>query len=58
MLRAVIPAKAGISFAVSPSDIVIFDYNFLPAQAGTADNPDGVNGYFEFRVTPKRNVIR
>jgi len=39
-------------FTVSASDIVIFDYNFLPAQEGDADNPDGVNGYFEFRVTP------
>ena len=39
-------------FAISPYDIVIFDYNFRPAIAGDADNPQGVNGYFEFRVTP------
>ena len=30
----------------------------IPAQAGISDNPGGVNGYFKFRVTPKRNVIR
>ena len=52
MLHNVIPAQAGISFTVSPSDVVIFDYNFRPAIAGDADNPSGTNGYFEFRVTP------
>ena len=45
-------AQGGILFTISPTDVVVFDYNFLPAQAGTTDNPDGVNGYFEFRVTP------
>ena len=39
-------------FVISPYDIVIFDYNFRPAQAGTPENNSGVNGYFEFRVTP------
>ena len=40
------------SFAVSASDIVIFDYNFLPAQVGIPENRSGANGFFEFRVTP------
>ena len=45
-------AQGGILFTISPTDVVVFDYNFLPAQAGTADNPGGTDGYFEFRVTP------
>ena len=52
LLRDVIPAQAGILFTVSASDIVIFAYNFRPAQTGTLDNSQGMNGYFEFRVTP------
>jgi len=39
-------------FIISPYDIVIFDYNFCPAQAGSPENRSGTNGYFEFRVTP------
>ena len=39
-------------FVISPNDIVIFDYNFRPAQAGIPENRSGTNGYFEFRVTP------
>ena len=52
LLRDVILAQTGISFTVSASDIVIFDYNFSAATAGDADNPQGTNSYFEFRVTP------
>jgi len=44
--------KESSPFAVSASDIVVFDYNFHPAIAGDTNNADGVNGYFEFRVTP------
>ena len=40
------------TFSISPSDIVIFDYNFRSATAGDAQNRSGTNGYFEFRVTP------
>jgi len=56
LLRAVIPVKAGISFTISPSDVVVL--SVIPSKAGISDKPGGVNGYFEFRVTPKRNVIR
>ena len=37
-------------FVISPYDIVII--TFSPATAGDADNPQGANGYFEFRVSP------
>jgi hypothetical protein len=37
-------------FAISAYDIVI--YTFIPANSGTSDNANGVNGRFEFRVTP------
>jgi hypothetical protein len=37
-------------FTVSASDIVIFV--FSPAVSGKDDTPDGVNGTFQFRVSP------
>jgi hypothetical protein len=37
-------------FSINPQDFVI--YTFVPANAGTVDNANGVNGRFEFRVTP------
>ena len=39
-------------FVISPNDIVIFTFNFRPAVAGDVNNPQGVNGYFDFRVSP------
>jgi len=42
----------GTGFVISSNDIVIFDFNFLPATAGDSGNPSGTNGYFEFRITP------
>ena len=39
-------------FVISFYDIVVFDINFRPAAAGSPENRSGVNGYFEFRVTP------
>ena len=41
---------ARTNFAVSSYDIVV--YIFKPATAGDAANPSGVNGSFEFRVSP------
>jgi len=41
---------AGTGFVITPYDIVIFNFN--SAQTGTANNTRGVNGLFEFRVTP------
>jgi hypothetical protein len=41
---------ASTGFVISPYDIVIFLFN--PAVAGSADNPAGTPGLFEFRVTP------
>jgi archaellin len=38
-------------FTVSPSDIVILS-GFVPPTAGDADNPDGTDGTFRFRVSP------
>jgi hypothetical protein len=39
-------------FFISYGDVVVFDFNFRPAQTGVANNPQGVKGYFEFRVSP------
>ena len=41
----------GTGFVVLPSDIVILN-NFQPATTGNVGSPSGINGYFEFRISP------
>ena len=44
------PRSSVSDFVISPYDIVIF--SFTPAHSGTDTNTKGINGKFEFRVTP------
>ena len=42
--------SSAADYVISPYDIVIF--TFIPANAGTPDNANGIHGKFDFRVTP------
>jgi hypothetical protein len=41
-----------MDFKISYTDVVVFGYNYRPPIDGDADNPEGTDGYFEFRVSP------
>ena len=52
LLETINQLIAATGFVVYANDIVIFDYNFLPAITGDNTKLSGTNGFFEFRVSP------